>query len=180
MANFCKSLVGWHYLKQFGEDLSANSPPKHGVHQEELDDSDLWATAIVKANVADLWDVSGWDYPSAPPAFEDIALKFAASRIRFIMHLRDFPGEDQASSGAHKLRAMAWSELKAVRSMPFLISSTGGTLHKRKNMFFPYVSSRARRNFFTADELDAFRETHSIFSEWNYSSDIPSGLVLPI
>ncbi len=177
MANFCYTMVGWHYLKEFGEDYTTTSPPSHGVHEEELDFADLWATMLVKSNVMDLWDTSGWGYPNAPPVIEDICLKFAAGRIRFTMVLRDTQGE--ASSGARKLWSSARSDLLRVRKLPFIVSRAGAMVHRRKNMWMLNVTSKGRRNMWTADEIDTFRELHNKFA-WDNYDDTLSGLTLPI
>lgn len=175
MANFCLSQLGWHYLKEQGDDATADDPPKHGIHADELAAADLWATALVKANVMDLWDTSGWGYPNAPPVIEDIALKFAAGRIRFQISFEVTQGE--ASSGARKLWSSARYDLKQIRQQPFIVSRAGEIVHRRKNMIMLCVSSRNRRNTFPADAIEAFREKYSQFSLDNYYDDTFSGLI---
>lgn len=178
-------MVGWNYLKELKDALLSplvtdwDSPPAHGISQTELSRSDLWGTCKVKAQIGRLWNTAGWDFPSTPPAVEEVCELFSSGRTLIAMRIREFiVGDNMASTGAHKLFTMARRNLKEILEAPFIVSRTGALLYRLADNYLPIFGSAHRRNLFSDDELEAFRQYHSVFDAWNYTDDALDTYVL--
>ena len=169
MGNWCNTRLGWDFLKLHGGKEVITSPPTYGIHEEEINRSDFWATCKVKAHVSVFWTTTGWDWPSTPPEIEEICSLYSAGRIRMIMYLKDFPTMQGESSGTHKLFSMAKARLTELLTLPVLINRSGAEIARRAGTSLPLVSTADRRNVFTTEEIEGIRRAEGIFHQLNFT-----------